>query len=45
MFFMNKWNTSSANNIKILNMNTTDVSGSQGHYQGHYVGIRNLKSK
>lgn len=45
MFFMNKWNTSFTNNIKILNMNTTDVSGSQGHYQGHYIGIRNLKSK
>lgn len=48
MTFMNYWLRMSPDikqNIKILSANTRDVSEHQGHYRGHFVGIRNLKQK
>tara|TARA_B100000242_G_C43018378_1_gene473753 strand:- start:408 stop:1076 length:669 start_codon:yes stop_codon:yes gene_type:complete len=42
IIFMNKWITSDKNQTHIMNMSTIDVSGTQGHYLGHYIGIRNV---
>ena len=39
--FMNQW--LSNNKTKLLSFKTIDVSENQGHYSGHFVGIRNLK--
>ena len=43
ILFMSHWTV--LNKTKMIEMTTTDVSGFQGHYQGHYIGIRNLKQK
>lgn len=39
--FMNQW--LSSNKTKLLSFKTIDVSGDQGHYSKHFIGIRNLK--
>ena len=45
--FSAKWfdvkNGTLIQNFQKLSFKTIDVSGFQGHYEGHYVGLRNLK--